>query len=225
MKIIGIVGSPRGLKGSTGRLMMGVLAGAEGKGATVETASLPGGTVAPCRACDMCHKKGECPQKDEFNALKERVLASDGVVLASPNYIFSVSAQLKAFMDRCCGVIHRVEFDGRYGASVVTSGGGDEEPIADFMNHYMVTTGIRPVGAVWATMGSIRGGEFPEEVRRQARALGEKLVDAWENKSTAPDVEKTRAAFIERMRRLMVWRKEEWPFEYEYWRKNRGLEA
>ena len=89
-------------------------------------------------------------------------------MLASPNYISSVSAQIKAFMDRCCGVIHRMAFEGKYGASVVTSGGGDEEPITQYMNHFLITTGVMPVGSVWATMGEIVGDYFPEEVLRAA---------------------------------------------------------
>lgn len=124
MKIIGIVGSPRKIKGNTGRLMLEVLKAAEKEGATFETVDLPGGTVLPCKACDTCHQKGFCPQKDDFENIKAKIMESDGVVLASPNYIFSVSAQLKAFMDRCCGVIHRMAFEGKYGASVVTSGEG-----------------------------------------------------------------------------------------------------
>lgn len=224
MKIIGIVGSPRGLRGSTGNLMMEVLAGAAGRGASVDTVALPGGTVNPCNACDSCHKKGVCPQKDEFNSIKDKILASDGVVLASPNYIYSVSAQLKAFMDRCCGVIHTMQFEGKYGASVVTSGGGDEPRIAEYMNHFFITTGMKPVGYVWATMGAIRGEGFPDDIKQQAKALGENLVEWWEKSSTTPEIEKERAYFTQRMRNLMAYRKEEWPFEFEYWKKNRGLE-
>jgi len=59
------------------------------------------------------------------------------------------------FLDRCCGVIHCLGFDGKYGASVVASGGGDEPPIAEYMIHFQITTGVVPVGAVWATMGAI----------------------------------------------------------------------
>ena len=225
MKIIGIVGSPRGLKGNTGRLMLEVLAGAERKGASVETVALTGGTVLPCKACDTCHKKGVCPQKDYFNVVKDKILQSDGVVLASPNYIFSVSAQLKAFMDRCCGVIHCQEFEGKYGVSVVTSGGGDEPPIADFMNHFLMITGIKPIGSVWATMGRIQGDNYPNEIMEQAAALGEKLVDWSVNKTSTPEIDKQRAAFTERMKWLMTYRKDEWPYEYEFWKKNRGLDA
>jgi multimeric flavodoxin WrbA len=218
MKIIGIVGSPKKIKGNTGRLMLEVLKASEEEGATFETVDLPGGTVLPCKACDTCHKKGFCPQKDGFENIKAKIMESDGVVLASPNYIFSVSAQLKAFMDRCCGVVHRMAFDGKYGASVVTSGGGDEAPIADFINHFMITTGIIPVGSVWATMGTIAGDEFPPDILEKAKALGRKLVHDWQNRILPPDIEHRKAQFTERMRRLMTYRKDEWPFEYEYWK-------
>ncbi|MEJ2640146.1 MAG: flavodoxin family protein [Desulfosarcinaceae bacterium] len=223
MKLIGIVGSPRKLKGNTGRLMLAVLKAAEEEGATFETVDLPGGTVLPCKACETCHKKGYCPQKDDFEKIQAKIMESDGVVLASPNYIFSVSAQLKAFMDRCCGVIHRLAFDGKYGASVVTSGGGDEAPIAEYMNHFLITTGIIPVGSVWATMGDIDGDEFPADILVKAKALGQKLVHDWQERRVPPDIEHRRTAFIKRMRQLMMYRKDEWPFEYGYWKKRGQL--
>lgn len=218
-----LVGSPRGAKGNTARLLKIVLSGAENEGARTETIFLPGNTVLPCKACDACHKKGKCAQKDEFESIKHKILRADGLVLASPNYIYSVSAQMKAFMDRCCGVIHCMAFEGRYGASVVTSGGGDEEPIVQYMNHFMMTTGIRPVGSVWATMGSIAGDTFPDRINRQAMALGKRLVRSWKEKVILPEVEDQMSAFKERMRSLMIYRKKEWPYEYEYWKKHRGL--
>ncbi|SDO59216.1 flavodoxin family protein [Desulforhopalus singaporensis] len=223
MRIIGIVGSPRKEKGNTGRLMLEVLKSAQQQGATFETVALPGGTVLPCLACDTCHKKGFCPQRDEFDDIMGRIMASDGIVLASPNYIFNVSAQLKAFMDRCCGVIHCLGFEGRYGASVVTSGGGDEAPIAEMMNHFMITTGVTPVGSVWATMGSFEGDEFPDEIVVRARALGRKLVDDWRKKNVPADIAERKVRFAERMRQLMLYRKDEWPYEYQYWQKKNRL--
>jgi multimeric flavodoxin WrbA len=224
MKILGIVGSPRGVNGNTGRLLREVLDAAGGKGATYEMIALKGDTVLPCKACYTCHKKGICPQKDDFNSIKEKMLQSDAVVLASPNYIFTVSAQMKAFMDRCGDLIHCMALEGKYGLSVVTSGGGDEPPIADFMNHFMITMGITPAGSVWATMGNIYGDEFPDEIKQQAKALGEKLVDWWRNKTSAPEIDKAKSEFAARMKTLMQYRKEEWPHEYEYWKINRGLE-
>jgi multimeric flavodoxin WrbA len=223
MKIISIVGSPHGKKGNTARLLDEVLEGAVSQGAKNETVILKGDTVLPCRGCDRCHIKGGCAQKDEFNAIKQKICDADGLILASPNYIFSVSAQLKAFMDRCCGVLHCMEFEGKYGASVVTSGGGDEKPILDYMNHFLITTGIHPVGGVLATMGSLKDDIFTEEICRQAFALGEKLVLSWKRKKRSKSVEKKLAAFRERMQWLMIYRKDQWPYEYRFWQKHKGL--
>jgi len=223
VKIIGLVASPRGAEGNTAKLLQVVLEGAESQGAEVEVVYLPGRTVLPCKACDMCHKKGRCPQKDDFESIKEKILASDGLVLASPNYIFSVSAQMKAFMDRCCGVIHCMAFEGKYGASVVTSGGGDEKPIGDYLNHFLINTGIRPVGSVWATMETITEEVLPTDIMSEALGLGKKLAQSWRDKATFPEIERGIKDFKKRMRSLILYRKEGWLYEYEYWKKNRGL--
>jgi multimeric flavodoxin WrbA len=223
MKIISMLGSPRGIRGNTAALLKIVLEGAESMGAQAEVIALRGGEIRPCKACDTCHKKGVCPQKDGFNPIKEKILKADGLVLASPNYIFSVSAQMKAFLDRCCGIIHCMGFEGKYGAAVVTSGGGDDQPIAGYLNHFLMTTGAIPVGAVWAVMGEIEGHNFREDTRTKALALGKRLVEAWKNKEKDRLFEKERAQFKERMKRLMLWRGNEWPYEYEFWKKYRGL--
>ena len=223
MKIISIIGSPHGEKGNTALLLNEVLKGAQHMGAQGETVFLKGGSVLPCLGCDKCHIKGRCLQKDEFETIKHKILEADGLILASPNYIFSVSAQLKAFMDRCCGVIHCMAFEGKYGASIVTSGGGDEKPIADYMNHFLITTGIHPVGSVWATMGDLPEGVFTEEICRKAFNLGEILVLAWKRKKRFKSVDKKMTAFRNRMQWLMEYRKEEWPYEYKYWQKYKGL--
>ncbi|MCD6365646.1 MAG: flavodoxin family protein [Planctomycetes bacterium] len=54
-------------------------------------------------------------------------------VLGSPNYIFNVSAQMKALLDRCCGPLHRNAWDGKYGVAVVTSGGGGQEQVDRYL--------------------------------------------------------------------------------------------
>ena len=225
MKITAIVGSPRGMKGATGRLMEIVIEGARKRGASVEIFTVKGQEIKPCKACDVCHRDGTCPQKDAFNAVKESMDKSDGIILATPNYIFHVSAQLKALLDRCGSVLHLQEYEGKYGAAVVTSGGGDEEPIAGYLEHFIAITGAVPVGAVWATMGLIHAYEFPPEIRQKALSLGERLVMAWKDKHVDSRYAEVTRTFNERMRSLMLYRKEEWPYEYEYWKTRRGLKT
>jgi multimeric flavodoxin WrbA len=83
-----------------------------------------------CRGCLSCFKKGEefCPLKDDRDALIEKIMASDGVVFASPNYSFQVSAIMKTFLDRLGFVFHRPRFFGKTFTSIIAQGiyGGDK---------------------------------------------------------------------------------------------------
>ncbi len=221
MRIIALLGSPHKGKSKTGALLDLVLAGAREEGAEAEMIYLPGGTVRPCMACDVCHVTGACSQKDDFPSIRQKVMAADALVLASPNYINSVSAQLKAFLDRCCGIVHCVGFEGKYGAAVVTSGGGPEEPIARYLEGFMITTGITPVGSVYATMGLTE--TFPDGVKIAAHKLGTRLVRAWKTKERSAEADRDIAAFKERMRWLITSRKDIWRWEYEFWKTHRGL--
>ncbi len=223
MKIISLLASPHGLRGNTAGLLRHVIEGAESEGARTGIVVLKGDTVLPCRACDACHRKGHCVQKDGFEKIREKIAGADGLVLASPNYIFNVSAQLKAFMDRCCGVIHCMQFWGKYGASVVTSGGGGDEAVEGYMRHFLISTGIVPVGGVSAVMSAMPEGGFTEEVKKNAFNLGRRLVVKWRAGEVPADADEQRNAFRDRMRALIDWRREEWPYEYRYWKEHRGL--
>jgi multimeric flavodoxin WrbA len=82
-----------------------------------------------CRGCKACFTRGEehCPLKDDRDVLLGKMMASDGVVLASPNYSFQVSGLMKIFLDRLGFVFHRPCFHGKIFTSIVVQGiyGGD----------------------------------------------------------------------------------------------------
>jgi len=48
-------------------------------------------------------------------------------------------------------------------------------------------------------------------------------VRSWKGKKRSKSVDKKMAAFKARMGRLMSYRKQEWPYEYDFWRTHRGL--
>jgi multimeric flavodoxin WrbA len=217
MKIIALLASPHGLKGNTARLLKIVIEGAKKAGARTETIIVNWKKVGPCIGCDICHIKGRCRQRDDFEAIKEKIMEADALILATPNYIDQVSAQLKAFIDRCCGVIHCLGFEGRYGAAVLTSGGGGDEPIAGYLDDFLIKVGIRPVGGVWTAMRGLDGKEFPADIAQKAFNLGEILVAAVRSKPKVKKVEKQMDACRERMQALVLYRKNEWPYEYQYW--------
>ena len=96
-----VKGSPRG-NGNSSLLADKVAEGVQDAGGEVETYSLQTMDIRPCDACEACHefKGGGCIIDDDMQKLYPRLLSADAVVLASPVYWFSVSAQMKLFIDR-----------------------------------------------------------------------------------------------------------------------------
>jgi len=95
-----------------------------------EIVALSDHRLGACGGCKLCFSKGEgfCPVKDDRDVLIEKMMASDGVVFASPNYSFQVSALMKMFLDRLGFVFHRPRFFGKTFTSIISQGiyGGDK---------------------------------------------------------------------------------------------------
>jgi multimeric flavodoxin WrbA len=100
--ILIINGSPR-KRGNSATLAQQVASGAEAADAQVETVFLHGMDIAPCNACDACLKSADpgCVIADDMQDLYPKLKEADVIVIASPVYWFTVSAQTKLFMDRC----------------------------------------------------------------------------------------------------------------------------
>lgn len=222
MKIIVIIGSPHGMKGNTGRLLDEVIAGAQSSGAMIEIISLSGVAMQPCVACNACHVTGLCPLPDSYETIKVKLLAAEGFILASPNYIFSVTAQLKALFDRLNGVIHCQSLAGKYGAVVETSGSGEDEEVLTYLQRFVNSLGAQAVGGVGSAMAGIR--TFPDEAALfdRARSLGSELVSAIGEKRHFPAQSESLAAFGARMEGLVTMMQDYWPYEREVW-KNKQL--
>jgi multimeric flavodoxin WrbA len=91
-----------------------------------------------CQGCKVCFEKGEecCPLKDDRDVLIDKIMKSDGVVFASPNYSFQVSAMMKIFLDRLGFAFHRPRFFGKAFTSIVAQGiygGGKIVKYLDFV--------------------------------------------------------------------------------------------
>jgi multimeric flavodoxin WrbA len=98
--ILAIYGSPR-RKGNTSLLLKRAVEGAREAGATVEEIVLRDLTMSPCLEIYGCKETGRCVIKDDFQPLYDKLLACQGVILASPIFFYTVSAHTKIMMDRC----------------------------------------------------------------------------------------------------------------------------
>ena len=98
MKALGICGSPR--EGNTEAYIKTVLGhlGEEGH----ETLYIPLRLlkIAPCEGCYRCVKEGKCVIEDDFQSVFQKMVESDCLVVGSPVYNGSMTAKLKALLDR-----------------------------------------------------------------------------------------------------------------------------
>ena len=101
MKIITILGSPR-RRGNTATILSAFesLVSAQHR---VERINLLDYTVRGCLGCDHCqniYDEPGCAQHDDALSIFQRMAEADMIVYASPVYTWSVTAQMKALLDR-----------------------------------------------------------------------------------------------------------------------------
>lgn len=89
-----------------------------------------------CKGCKACTDKGEefCPLNDDRDKLIEKMKNSDGVIFASPNYFFQVSAFMKLFLDRLGFFGHRPLFFGKTFTCIVSQGIHGGKDIVKYFN-------------------------------------------------------------------------------------------
>ena len=92
-------GSPRE-NGNSNYLAEQVARGAKEAGAEVESLLLHHMDIRPCDACDVCQETGVCIVKDDMQTIYPLLEKADAIVIASPVYWFTISAQAKLCIDR-----------------------------------------------------------------------------------------------------------------------------
>ena len=126
------------------------------------------------------------PESTEGNPLfvRElvRMLAADGVILASPVYFSNVTSQIKALIDRAgmTAIANNAMFRRKLGASVVVARrGGASHTFASLNNFFFISQMIVPGSNYWNMgFGREKGDvEKDEEAQGTMRTLGQNM--AW----------------------------------------------
>ncbi|MEW6377481.1 MAG: flavodoxin family protein [Thermodesulfobacteriota bacterium] len=185
MKILGVLGSPR-LGGNSDILLERALAGAKDAGAKVEKIVLCQRKISGCLNCEKCNETGVCAIKDDMMEIYKKILESDAIIHSVPVYFWSMTAQMKAYLDRWCAFfdanwrMHKAYSPKMKGKRIglITVCGDPDVSTADPIVHSFKTTiefsGLHWLGVVQASAsakGEIAGNE---EVKRKAYNLGKK---------------------------------------------------
>ena len=100
MKVLVITGSPH-KNGTSAHLAEQFIKGAKEKGYEVIRFDAAEKQVHPCIACERCHNTDKgCVFKDAMEELNPELLSADVIAFVSPIYYYTISAQIKAVIDR-----------------------------------------------------------------------------------------------------------------------------
>lgn len=113
MKIVAISATPR-LHGNSDLLCDQFLKGAVESGHSVEKIRLAESKINPCDACCDCQSGSCCVKADDMADILEKVIEADVIALATPVYFYSMSAQMKIFIDRCLPRYREIKGKGFY---------------------------------------------------------------------------------------------------------------
>ena len=101
MNILILQGSPRA-NGNTAWMAEEYRKAAEAAGHKATLVDVAHRKIAGCLACEYCHGKGNgtCVQKDDMQEIHPLLAEAEVLVLASPIYYFTLSAQIQAPIQR-----------------------------------------------------------------------------------------------------------------------------
>lgn len=172
MNVVAFNGSPR-KDGNTSLLIRHVLAALEEEGIATETVQVGGQPIRGCIACFKCfdNKDRHCAvDKDMLNDCIDRMLAADGIILASPTYFADLTPEMKALIDRA-GMVTRANgmlLRRKVGAAVVVARRAGTVHTFDSINHFFSIGEMIVPGSSYWNMGF---GREKGEVEGDAEGL------------------------------------------------------
>lgn len=172
MKVVAFNGSPR-RNGNTAILVEAVLERVRAVGIEAEQVQLAGTRLAGCIACLKCRERQDmrcAVTSDVVNQCIEKMVAADGIIIASPVYFADLTANTKALIERA-GYVTRGNGGAlrrKVGAAVVAVRRGGAVHTFDSINHFFQISEMVVVGSRYWNLGI---GERIGDVRADAEGL------------------------------------------------------
>ncbi len=117
--VIALNGSPR-TNGRTAELVAATAETLNNFDIEVEVIHLRKLEIRPCAGCNSCVLHDQrCIVRDDVHAVTDKIKAADGLILASPVYMWHISSTMKIFIDRLPSYFHRPD-DALIGKPVLT---------------------------------------------------------------------------------------------------------
>ncbi|OPY54308.1 MAG: Iron-sulfur flavoprotein [Methanosaeta sp. PtaU1.Bin112] len=148
MIVVGICGSPK-KAGNTEFLLNESLSVAKQRGFETEKLLVSEISVDFCNDCGDCSKGRACPKEDDMARVLSSLQRADGIIVATPVYFGSVTAQLKAIFDRTIPLRRQgFRLKDKVGCAISVGGArnGGQEKALDAVHAWMHIHGMIIVG-------------------------------------------------------------------------------
>jgi multimeric flavodoxin WrbA/putative sterol carrier protein len=167
--IVAVNGSPHAGIGNTSMMIEMLRDPLSREGFDLKIINLSEHEIEYCTGCAFCLEKGNCWIDDDHKTITKKLLAADGIILASPVYVMNVPGQMKTFLDRCLALGHKPRPTWRPGLAVSVSAGLAETRVVQYLAAVLRPFGAFPVGTFTAIATGI--GEFLGKEAVEARAM------------------------------------------------------
>ena len=216
--VVAVNGSPHEGFGNTSQMLTMLGENLSREGLELEEIFLSQYQIGFCTGCATCLESGSCWVRDDYNTVVRTVLEADAVILASPVYIFNITAQMKTFLDRSLGYGHRPRGDWKPGLALSVSAGHGETWAADYLGQVLRLFGAFPVGKFTAI--AVGPGEFlgREAVEARAADLARDLARAVKEGRRYPPTDQD-LRYWQFMSTLIKENRDFMAADYEHWQE------
>jgi multimeric flavodoxin WrbA len=173
-------------------------------------------------------KEDKCSQKDDYEEIRQKILASDGIILGSPNYAFQISASLKSLYERSHSLLYYTRrLSQKYTIGICVGGHSYmTDKIAKTIAQGIWLCGGYYVGYLGAV--SVNRDELlleqEKETLHKVEELSEKLFYAIQKKKKFWWQDFIRKRFLYPQVSAMVKNnRDKYPFLYQYYQSNNYL--
>ena len=100
-----------------------------------------------CNGCSNCIIESEekCPHRDKIKPIVDKMMAADGIIIASPVYALNVTALLKNFLDHTAYFYHRPRFFTKKALVVVSTAGAGQKDVSKYIDETLRHWGVNRV--------------------------------------------------------------------------------
>lgn len=176
-KVLVLSSSPR--KGGNSELLCDqFINGSQETGHQVEKVFLKDKKINYCTGCGTCiNGSKSCPQKDDMAEVLEKMVSSEVIVMATPVYFYTMSAQMKTLIDRTCA--RYTEINNKEFYFIVSAADNSkqemERTLEGFRGFTYCLNGAKEKGLIYGTgawkIGDIKGSKALNQANEMGKAV------------------------------------------------------